>query len=170
MAVVFICIHLCIFSGEISMKSLARFVCFLLLSCPTRNLRPDLRPHCPSVLDHHPHPVFLSWKTAPHPSNRSLRAVLNLLSSHPKNSLLAQPSGSPRRRNSKSVLVFRRRPNELIPNLNPSPRPTRPQPASPLPSPTGLFRLPPLRKQLPVSGSLGLCTCCACCPGSCSHA
>lgn len=126
---------LCIFPGEMSRKSLARFVCFLLLSCPTRNLRPDLRPHCPSVPDHHPHPAFLSWKTAPHPSNRSLRAVLNLLPSHPKNSLLAQPSGSPRRRNSKSVPVFRRRPNELIPNLNPSPSPTRPQPASPPPQP-----------------------------------
>lgn len=43
--------HLCISSGEISIKSLACFVCFLLLSGPTSKLRPDLRPHCPSALD-----------------------------------------------------------------------------------------------------------------------
>lgn len=46
--------HLCISSGEISIKSLACFVCFLLLSGPTSKLRPDLRPHCPSALDYPP--------------------------------------------------------------------------------------------------------------------
>lgn len=49
---------------------------FLLLSCPTRNVRP----HCPSALDR-----------SPRPPNRSVRALPDLLPSHPKNSLLDNP-------------------------------------------------------------------------------